>query len=112
MVSCHPNDVLMQNILAEAYLKSGDHSQATKIWDDGFGKVIGERKLIQIDTVRHPAWCSDCSKQVRGVRILCTQCLIHDYESCIHCFKEERGKPHPCRDHTLITVPSWARLEL
>lgn len=112
MVSYHPDDVLMKNILAEAYLKSGDTSRATKIWDDAFEKVMGKRKLTPIDKIQYPAWCSDCSKQIGGVRILCTQCLSLDYESCIHCLKEERGKPHPCLDHILVTVPSWARLEL
>ena len=112
MAARQPNDVLMQNILAEAYLKSGDCSRATKILNDAFEKVIGEQKIALIDETPHPAWCNDCSKQVRGVRTLCIQCLDHDYECCIYCLKEERGNPHPCRDHPLVIIPSWARLEL
>jgi len=107
-----PNDALMRNILAEAYLKTGQHSRAVSLLDNAFENIIGERHLVSLEEIEHPAWCNDCLKQIRGVRILCTRCFkVDGYECCMQCLKEERGKPHPCRDHTLVTTPSWAKLE-
>lgn len=107
-----PADILYYNILAEAYLKNGKNTEAIQLFDDVVLKDERNNNIGVLEDILHRAFCNECHKPIRGVRVKCIDGSCGYRDRCIRCATCPNQRTHslyPCARHCYIHIPSQER---
>jgi hypothetical protein len=113
MIRKYPNDLLHYHCLAEHYLKSpsyGDevYNFAVQLLEDLL--IRDERNQhLEVEDIFHRAFCAECFKIIRGVRVKCVDARCGYKDRCLGCMNGPTGALDPCTNHHRIHIPRQGR---
>jgi hypothetical protein len=117
MIQKYPTDILYHNILAEMSLSNGKFEEALMLFDDFIWTDERNKNIRAKEDILHRAFCVDCFKPIRGVRMKCVNASCRNSDRCYRCARVLVPDPqghsrHPCNQHLRIQIPSSKRLEM
>lgn len=117
MTRKYPNDILYHNILAEMFLSNEEFEKALMLFDDIIWTDERNKNIRAQEDIFHRAFCVDCYKPIRGVRMKCVNARCRNGDRCYRCARVLVPDPHghsrhPCNQHHRIQIPSSERLAM
>jgi len=107
MTERHPRDFLYLSILAEAYAMKGDQQKAVQLFDSLVREEVRQHNTRSVHHIIHRAFCVECFKPIRGIRVKCVAPDCGYGDRCIPCLHgRPDARPHPCVNHNRIQIPS------
>lgn len=98
----YPNDLLYENILADAYFEEGRFDEAQRLFTDNIWRDEQNRNIREISKLSHRAFCRECFSQIIGTREKCTSEDCRSYDWCTTCIKAARDT---CAHERRIQIP-------
>ena len=106
LCSLHPTDPIFKNILGDALLAEGRHSEAEQWYNSAVSEDERNQDVEDPKFLVHRAYCAACSSPIVGIRSKCEEPTCSKYSWCMTCADVRGSVGSSCSHNRLIQIPA------